>query len=226
MSVGQLRRITFRFAGDGFNTQGIDVVGRGGGEHHLITQLGKECKPVGIVFIHIQNSWNPYSAAECLIRCQRLVMFKKPLVFIFIQIRYLFVRSFPSQTPFAAVARDELAAAGKAVDRQETVVGTSFTASHRALEFQMDDIFQGEHGGLRSLLVVFPGDEGGAKSSHNAGDIGTHCLTAGYPFEASQNGIVIKGSALNDYVCTEILWIGQLDHLQQGVFNDGDCQSG
>ena len=50
MSVGQLGRITFGFAGDGFNAQFVDLSGRGRGKDYLILQICKESIPVKKVY--------------------------------------------------------------------------------------------------------------------------------------------------------------------------------
>ena len=53
MSVGKLCRVTFGFAGNGFDAQRINVVVGSGGQDNLIAQLCKKGKPERIVFIHI-----------------------------------------------------------------------------------------------------------------------------------------------------------------------------
>ncbi len=57
---------------------------------------------------------------------------------------------FLAETALAAVAGDKLASAGKAVDRQETVVCTALASCHRGLKVQSLDLVDG------SMVVSCP----------------------------------------------------------------------
>ena len=133
-----------------------------------------------------------------------------------------------SETPFTAVSGNELSAAGKAVDGQTAVVGTAFALSHGRCKFQGIDLFNREHGGLVmfGFMESLSGDQGGAKGTHDTGDIRTDGFTACNFFKASQDGIVIKGSALYDDLMSQFGGIRYLDHLKQCIFNDRVGQTG
>ena len=57
-----------------------------------------------------------------------------------------------AEAALTAVAGDILAVAGKAVDGEETVVGTSLTSCQLCVEGQRIDLFDGKHGGLVACL--------------------------------------------------------------------------
>ncbi len=67
---------------------------------------------------------------------------------------------------------------------------------------QIFDLIKGEHGGLLAV-IAFSGDQSGAESTHDAGDIGTDDLAVGYLFKAAQYGVVIEGTALDHDVFAE-----------------------
>ncbi len=73
---------------------------------------------------------------------------------------------------------------------------------------------------------MFPGDESGAEGAHDPGDVRPYGLAAGHALETAQYGVVIKRSALHDDFFAEIFRVGQFDHLEQCVFNDGDRKTG
>ena len=53
VAVGKLSRITFRFAGNGFNAQFINFPVGNRREYHPIAQFCKKGEPEGVVFVHI-----------------------------------------------------------------------------------------------------------------------------------------------------------------------------
>ena len=67
MAVDQLCRIALRFAGNGLNTQLVDLPGGLGREHHMVAQLLKENSPEGEVFIHVEYPRDAYGAPVSLI---------------------------------------------------------------------------------------------------------------------------------------------------------------
>ena len=77
---------------------------------------------------------------------QRCVMLEESLVFIFKQVWNVILVLFLAETALATVSGDKLASAGKAVDRQETVVCTALTSCHRGLKLQIIDLVDGQHG--------------------------------------------------------------------------------
>ena len=203
MAVGQLGRITFRFAGDGFNTQLVNLPGGGGREHHLVFQLRKEGKPERIVLEHIQDSGDTHLSSDCLIRRKRLVG-KQPFIFVLVKIGYVIFVFLFADSPLAAVAADKLAAAGEFVDGQTAVVGTSSAVGHGGGIFQGVDLVNREHGCLFSLFIPFSGDKRGAERSHDAGDIRTDGVAVRDLLKAAEHRVVIEGSALYHNVFSKL----------------------
>ena len=115
MAMGQLCRITFRFAGDGFNSEFINFPGGLGGQHGTEFQSTEKYRPERIVFVQIQHSWNAHGAPDCFFFRKGLVI-KNPFVFVCVQIGNLFFVFFFSKAFFTAVSGDEPAVSGKKVD--------------------------------------------------------------------------------------------------------------
>ncbi len=225
MAVGQLRGVAFRFAGDGLDSQLIDPAVGGGGEYHPVAQLRKEGEPERIIFVHIQNARNADSAPGRLVGRKRFIG-KKPFELIVVKIRHtVFVFGF-AQAAFAAVAGNVLAASRKFVDGQPAVVGAAFAFGHTRLKLQIHDLLDTEHGSLITVLIVFSGDQGGAESAHDTGDIGSYGLTARYFLEASQHRVIVKGTALHDDIAAQFRGVGYLDHFEQCVLDHGIGQAG
>ena len=44
---------------------------------------------------------------------------------------------------------------------------------------------------------MLPGDERGAESAHDAGDVGPDCLTIRNLFKAAQDGVVVESASLD-----------------------------
>ena len=216
MAVGQLGRITFRFAGDGFNTQLVNLPGGGGREHHLVFQLRKEGKPERIILEHIQDSGDTHLSSDCLIRRKRLIG-KQPFIFVLVKIGYVIFVFLFADSPLAAVAADKLAAAGEFVDGQTAVVGTSAAVGHGGGIFQGVDLVDREHGSLFSLFIPFSGDKRGAERSHDAGDIRTDGVAVRDLLKAPENRVVIEGSALYHDMPAKLGGVGNLDHLIERV---------
>ena len=103
MSVHQLGRIAFGFAGDGFDSQLIELPGGLGRQHHMVAQLLKEHSPEGEVFIHVEHPGNAYRTAVRLVHGQGFVV-KHPVVLVIKQIGNLFLGLFKAKTPLTAVA--------------------------------------------------------------------------------------------------------------------------
>ena len=225
MPVGQLGRIAFRFAGNGLDAQLINGMGGAGGEHHLIAQPGKKGIPERIVFIHVQHSGNTHPASPGLVGGQRLVG-EQPFQLVFKQVRHLAGILRFSQSPFAAVAGDVLAAAGKPVDGEPAVIGAAPALCHAGLKFQGIDLIDGQHGGLIARGIVVPGDQGRAESAHDAGDVRADRLAAGDLFKASQDRVVVEGAALHHDLASQLGGVGHLDDLEQRVLDDGIGKAG
>ena len=78
MAVSQLCRITFGFAGNGLDSQLIDLPGGSRRKYHPEAQFCEKCKPERIVFIHVQyprdadhSPWMPLPRKEARSRKYR-----------------------------------------------------------------------------------------------------------------------------------------------------------
>ena len=91
---------------------------------------------------------------------------------------------------------------------------------HPGIKGKIQDLFDGKHGRLFAWSIAFSGNEGCAEGTHDPCNIGTDGLAAGDPFKASENGIVVEGAALYNNTPAQIAGTGDLDHLEQSVFND------
>ena len=203
MSVGQLGRITFGFAGDGFNAQFVDLSGRGRGKDYLKFQICKESIPERIILKHIQDSWKPHLSSDRLVLRERSIG-KEFLIFIFEQVRHMVLILLFANATFAPVARDILTASGELIDGQTAVVGTAFAVGHSGFIFQSVDLFNREHSGCFSLLVSFSGNQSSAESAHDPGDIRTDGVAVRDLFKAAQYGVVVESTALDYNVFSKL----------------------
>ena len=127
------------------------------------------------------------------------------MIFVIVKVRDIAFRFFHTETTFAAIAGNVLTAAFKAVDRKHTVVHTSAAASHSCCVGKVNDIVEGEHGCLFRLMhVALACDQCSAERTHDTCDIRADRITACDLLEASQNCIIIEGTALNHDILTEI----------------------
>ena len=212
MAVCQLRRVTLRLAGNGFNTKLVNLVGGGRREDHAVFEGGEKFEPERIVLVHIQNPGNSNRSPFRLICRQRFIP-EDQLVFKFIEIRDVLFVFFLAKTAFTAVSADKLTTAGKTVDGQTAVVGAALAFCHGCGEFQLIDFVNGEHGRLGILFVSFPGNQSSSESSHDSGNIRTDGFTACNLFKGTEHGVVVKGSALNHDMMSQLRGIGNLDYL-------------
>ena len=139
VTVNQLSRIAFGFAGNGFNAQLVYLFRGLRGQYHAKAQFPEEYGPKRKVFIHVQYPGDSDDPSFGNIRSQGFIV-KHPVVLVVKQIGDLFSGLFLSQAPFTAVAADILPAAFKPVDSQYTMVGAAFAASHRGLVLQGNNL--------------------------------------------------------------------------------------
>ena len=109
MSVGQLGRIAFGFAGDGLDAQLVYLSVGAGREDYPVSQLGEESMPERVVFVHIQHSGNAHCASWRLVGLQRFVG-EQALQLIIEQIGYIVGIFVPADASLTAVAGDVLTA--------------------------------------------------------------------------------------------------------------------
>ena len=220
MAVGKLGGIAFGFAGDGLNAKLVNLAAGAGGENHPVSQLGEKGMPERIILIHIQHSGNAYGASGGIVRLQRGIG-EEPFQLVVEQIGHIMGVLLAADAPFAAVAGHELAAAGELVYRESAAVGAASALCHAGLVFQGAELFVGEHGGFVAFLVALSGDEGSAEGAHDACNIGADGLAACDLFKAPQHRVVIEGAALHHDLAAQLGGVGNLDDLEEGVFDHG-----
>ena len=155
MSVRQLCRITFRFAGNGFDAKLVNFAVGNRGEHHPEPKLCEEGEPERIILVHIQHPRNTHSAPLRLVGGQRFIG-KVAFQLIVKEIGGAVFLFGPPKPPLATVAGNVLTPTRKFIDGKTTVVGAPFTFGHTGLVLQPGDLFQIQHGSLISLFVVRP----------------------------------------------------------------------
>ena len=176
MTVRELRGVALGFGRDRLDAEFIDLMRSGRREHDAVAELPEEDRPERIVLIHVQHARNAHGAAESLLLGKRFVV-EDPLHLIIVKVRKIFLILHAADALFAAVARDIAAAVREAVDREQAVVIAALAAGKRRVKGQILDLFESEHRGLLTLVII-PGDQGGAERAHDAGDIRTRRLTA------------------------------------------------
>ncbi len=74
VTVGKLRGITLGFAGNGFDSQRVDLVIRRGRKNDTVSESGEKRMPEGIVFVHVKDSGNADGTAGGKVCTQRFVI--------------------------------------------------------------------------------------------------------------------------------------------------------
>ena len=227
MAVGKLCRIALGLAWDGFDSHLIDLSRRRRRKNNGKSQFCKEGKPQRVIFVHVQYSWKSDRSVRSLFLWKRLVA-KIPFIFIGEEVWNIGVGLFLSKTPLTTVSGDETSSAGKLVDCQTAVVGTSLTFCHGCFVCQIFNIFDREHGCLFAVIcmVPFTGNQCCSKCSHDSGDIRADSLAVGDFFKAAQYSIVIESTALDNNVLTKFRCVGNLDNLEQRILDDGVGKTG
>ena len=149
---------------------------------------------------------------------------KQQFLFKFKHVRYIIFILFFSQTSFAAVSGYKLASAGKFVNCQHTVIGTSLAAGHDRIVFQGIDPLKRQHGSF-AAVIMFPGDQCSTERSHDSRYVRSYRFAARDFLKTTQYRIIIKCSSLNHDPSSEIRRIRYLDDFQQCIFYNGISQT-
>ena len=75
-------------------------------------------------------------------------------------------------------------------------------------------------------IAAFSRDESGSKCTHDTGNVRADGLAACDFLKASQNSIIVEGTALNHNVFAQVGCAGDLDDLKQRVLDDGVSKTG
>ena len=125
-----------------------------------------------------------------------------------------------AETALTSVSGDEIASVAEVIDGQKTMVVTVRTPAHGRVVIKLQNLIHGKHAGRAGFIRPFSGNQRGAESAHNAGNIRTDCMAAGDSLEGTKNSVIIKCSALYDDLIAQLFRICQLDNLQNGIFDD------
>ncbi len=142
---------------------------------------------------------------------------ESPGIFIAEQVGELFLLAFHTGAAFTTVTGNKTAAIGKFRYRQLTTVATFLTARKRGLECKLIYFLRCEditH--IAAVPAVFCYQRR-AEGSHYPSYIRTDNILAGDYLKAAQYGIVVKGSALNDYFFSHQIRITELYDLIKGI---------
>ena len=110
------------------------------GQDDGVAEFGKEGKPEGIVFIHIEDSGDADGAARCI---DQGFIAEEEIVFYLIHIRQRLLAGCrrTGSASFAAVARNEGTAVVEGVDREQAVVGAEAAVADRRRDIQFLQAF-------------------------------------------------------------------------------------
>ena len=73
MAVGELGGVALGFRGDGLHAQLVNFSVGLGGENHPKAQFPEECRPEGVIFVHIQHSGDTNYTSGSLVSVQRFI---------------------------------------------------------------------------------------------------------------------------------------------------------
>ena len=138
----------------------------------------------------------------------------------------MFFVLFLANSALASVPADKLASSAEFVDSQPAVIGAASAVCHGGCIFQGIDLFNREHSSFFAFFVTLPGDQSRAERSHDPCNIRTDCMAVGDFFKASENCVIIKGSALYHNVLSELRGVGNLDYFVKRIFDNGIGKSG
>ena len=78
---------------------------------------------------------------------------------------------------------------------------------------------------IRLRFVLFQGQDGGAVSAHQTGDIRTDDVPFQQFFHVAEHGIVVEGAALHHNVVAQFPGIFQLHNLEKGILDYGKADA-
>ncbi len=116
VAVDKLCRVTCRLGRNGFDAEFVDLVRACRREDDAVAELFEESRPERVVLVYTEDTRNADGPAGSLVSVQRFIV-EDSLQLIFIEVRNAVCILLEAEAALAAVAGDELTAAGKAVDR-------------------------------------------------------------------------------------------------------------
>ena len=220
MTMNQFSGIADRFGRNGLHPLFKGFLGGTRRDLHAKAQFCKECKPEGIVFVHIQSSWQANHAPLRLFFRERLIIREKTTILIVVHIRdFLYGLLIASGAAFTAIARYKTTAA-EIIDGQQAVIRTLTATGQFRFIVKLLEFFRRNQRTGRMPIPLALRDERRAEGSHNTGDIRTNDLMACNFLKGPQYSVVIEGAALHDDLVSHFGVIPDLDDLLQGILDD------
>ena len=216
MPVGELGGIALGLGGDGLHAALVEPAAGKRGELHLKAQLLKEGGPEGVVFVHIQY---PRDADHAARRVFKRGIVEHALLLVRHHVRRAVLVAVAAQAALTAVAGYVPAPAGEFVDREQAVVLAPAAAGRRRRVGEGGDLIEREHRALLPVITLTR-DQRRAEGAHDARNVGAGGLHACDLLKGAQHRLVIERSALDHDMTAELLGIGELDDLVQGILDD------
>ena len=79
---------------------------------------------------------------------------------------------------------------------------------------------------MRAVHIALTGDKSSSEGTHDTCDIRADSFAAGDPFKASEDCVVVEGSALDNDILSEVAGGSDLDDFKQGIFDDRVGEAG
>ena len=79
---------------------------------------------------------------------------------------------------------------------------------------------------MRAVHIALTGDKSSSEGTHDTCDIRADSFAAGDPLKASEDCVVVEGSALDNDILSEVAGGSDLDDFKQGIFDDRVGETG
>ena len=217
MPMRQLGGVAFALRGDRFHAQLVDGARGQRREHHAETQPSQQRGPEGIVFVEIEHARHADFAHGRVRSLQRGVV-EHAAQLVGGHVGSVLAGMLPAQPLFAAVARDMPPASVKEVDGEHAVIDAALAPRRGGAVAQRKDLGDGQHGGGLAR-VAFSRQQRRPERAHDAGDVRAYGLRAGQLLKGPEDRLVMEGAALHHHMLAQRLGAGELDDLEQRVFD-------
>ena len=98
--------------------------------------------------------------------------------------------------------------------------------SHLGFVFKLLNLVVRKDGRDKTFCIIISCDKSSTESTHDTCYIRSCSSSAGNKLEGTQNGVIVEGSALNDYLFTELFRICKLDNLEKSVLDNRISKTG
>ena len=132
MAVYKLCRVALGLGGDGLDTHFINLLVGRRGEYSTEAEFLKENGPEGIIFVHIENSWDSDFSASCFFRRKRLIA--EDSLYLILKEVWNFRLCFrKSCTALTAISGNELSSVTEIVNGEHAFIAAKPAATHGVL---------------------------------------------------------------------------------------------